>query len=444
MRSGAVGAKLGILMTMTPSTPPGVPTPTPTPTPSAVPAPVPELRRDPAGKAIAGVASGLALHLGLPAGWVRVAFVLLAFLDGIGVLLYAVLWLLVPSGQRDEATGLQAATRRGMRPPPRPPVVDAGIIFSIGAMVVGIFWVLVTSGLWVPTRVFWPLVLGGVGVLLVWLQVDRSAEPATGASRAGLWARLTAGPGPASILRLVGGLLLVGVGISWILATQVGMAQLPQVLGAASLLLAGLLVVAAPWLYRTRRRLRSVEQDRMRAEARADMAAHLHDSVLQTLALIQRQSTDPAQVALLARRQERELRTWLYGDTAESSTLRTALEEIRSDTEQNFPIVVEVVCVGDADIDESMNALVQATREAVTNAAKHSGADRVDVFAEASPEAVEIFVRDRGRGFDPEIVSPDRMGVKESIRARMERHGGSARLRTAPGAGTEVTLEMSR
>ena len=407
------------------------------------PAPVPELRRDTAGKAIAGVASGLANHLGLPVKWVRVGFIALAFLDGLGVFAYAALWLLVPAAQQHRSVGLESASRQGLRPQPRAQGIDAGIVFSIGAVVVGIFWVLVTGGLWVPSRVFWPVVMGGVGVVLVWLQVDRSAEPAPSAAKAGVWGRLTTGSGPASVARLVGGLLLVGVGVSWILATQVGMGQLPQVLGAAALLLAGLLVVAAPWLYSTRRRLRFAEQDRMRAEARADMAAHLHDSVLQTLALIQRQSTDPAQVALLARRQERELRTWLYGEVSEASTLRAALEEIRGDTETNFPIVVEVVCVGDTAVTEPLQALVQASREAVTNAAKHSGVDRVDVFAEVTPEGVEVFIRDRGKGFELDSVRPDRMGVRESIRARMERHGGTARIRTAPGEGTEVTLEMS-
>ncbi|MDO5736177.1 MAG: PspC domain-containing protein [Propionibacteriaceae bacterium] len=408
------------------------------------PASVPELRRDTSGKAIAGVASGLASHLGLPVRWVRVAFIVLAFLDGLGVLAYAALWLLVPAAEQQQARGLESASRQGFRPQQRTPGVDAGVVFSIGAVVVGILWVLVTGGLWLPSRVFWPVVLGGVGVVLVWLQVDRSAEPATMTTTSGWWARLTAGSGPASVARLVGGLLLVGIGVSWILATQVGMGQLPQVLGAAALLLAGLLVVAAPWLYRTRRRLRFVEQDRMRAEARADMAAHLHDSVLQTLALIQRSSTDPAQVSLLARRQERELRTWLYGSSSETSTLSAALEEIRGDTEENFPVAVEVVCVGDTDVTESLQALVQASREAVTNAAKHSGADRIDVFAEVAAEKVELFVRDRGKGFDPDLVRPDRMGVRDSIRARMERHGGSARIRTAPGEGTEVMLEMSR
>lgn len=407
-------------------------------------APAPELRRDPAGKAIAGVASGLAAHLGMPVGWLRIAFVALVFLDGLGVLLYAVLWLMVPAGPREEAAGLEAAKRQGLRPQQRVAGVDAGIIFSIGALVVGIFWVVVTGGVWVPSRVFWPLVLGGVGVVLVWLQVDGSAESGPRVADASIWRRLTTGSGPASVLRLVGGLVLVGVGVSWILATQVGMAQLPQVLGAAALLLAGLIVVAAPSLYRTRRRLRAAEQERMRAETRADMAAHLHDSVLQTLALIQRQNTDATQVALLARRQERELRTWLYGEVPAASTLRAALEDIRSDTEANFPIVVEVVCVGDSDVDEPLNAMVQAAREAVTNAAKHSNADRVDVFVEVEADVVEMFIRDRGDGFEPALVAPDRMGVRQSIRARMERHGGSVRIRTAPGEGTEVTLEMNR
>ena len=404
----------------------------------------PELRRDPAGKAIAGVASGLAAHLGMPVGWLRVAFVALAFLDGLGVLLYAALWLMVPGGPLEEPAGLEAAKRQGLRPQQRSAGVDVGIIFSIGALVVGIFWVVVTGGVWVPSRVFWPIVLGGVGVVLVWLQVDGSAESGPRVAGAGLWRRLTAGSGPASVLRLVGGLVLVGVGVSWILATQVGMAQLPQVLGAAALLLAGLVLVAAPWLYRTRRRLRSAEQERMRAESRADVAAHLHDSVLQTLALIQRQNTDATQVALLARRQERELRTWLYGNAPAASTLRAALEDIRGDTETNFPIVVEVVCVGDTELDEPLTAMVQAAREAIVNAAKHSGADRVDVYAEVDDDEVEMFIRDRGQGFDPELVPPDRMGVRQSIRARMDRHAGSVRIRTAPGQGTEVTLEMSR
>jgi signal transduction histidine kinase len=172
------------------------------------------------------------------------------------------------------------------------------------------------------------------------------------------------------------------------------------------------------------------------------MAAHLHDSVLQTLALIQRQADDPAAVAQLARKQERELRTWLYGETARAASLRSALREIVVDVEGRFPVDVELVCVGDADVDSRVEALVRAVGEAVTNAAKHSGAPRIDVYAEAEEGHVEVFVRDRGKGFDPDVVPPGRMGVRESIMARMERHGGTASIRSEPGHGTEVRVEI--
>src|SRR5690606_15103924 len=128
----------------------------------------------------------------------------------------------------------------------------------------------------------------------------------------------------------------------------------------------------------------------------------------------------------------------------QSQTLKGALDLIRTDAEANFPIAVEVVCVGDLDLDDTTQPLVQAVREAVTNAGKHSGADRVDVFAEVEADRIEVFVRDRGVGFDESTVRPDRMGVRESIHARMARSGGSARIRTAPGEGTEVRLEMNR
>jgi signal transduction histidine kinase len=174
------------------------------------------------------------------------------------------------------------------------------------------------------------------------------------------------------------------------------------------------------------------------------MAAHLHDSVLQTLALIQRQADDPKAVQQLARRQERELRTWLYGEEAQTETLKVALMAAAAEVEDEWAVPVEVVMVGDCDTSDALQALVRATREAMVNAAKHSGADKVDVYAEVDEERVEVFIRDRGKGFDVAAVADDRMGVKGSIINRMARHGGTATLRSEPGYGTEVRLEIKR
>ena len=399
----------------------------------------PQLQRDLSQKAIAGVASGIAAHLRLPVVWFRAAFVLLAFFNGLGMFLYGVLWALVPAGEREEAPGLAGATRASMRPQRIDGRIDAGMLFSAGALIAGVLWGMIPGDDTDAGRgmsLFWPLLLAGVGVVLIWFQADggglRTRSPG---KRAGTIA---------SVVRLVGGLILVGSGTSWLLASQFGWDGLQTVVAAAVALLAGVAVVMAPWLLRIWSRVRTADRERLRAEARADMAAHLHDSVLQTLALIQRQADDPVLVASLARRQERELRTWLYGEETRTQTLKGALEQMRIDVEERFPIAVEVICVSDMDLDEASTALVQAAGEAVTNAAKHSGAPRVDVFAEVEPERVEVFVRDRGCGFDESTIRPDRRGVKESIMARMERHGGTARIRTAPGEGTEVRLELIR
>jgi len=211
-----------------------------------------------------------------------------------------------------------------------------------------------------------------------------------------------------------------------------------------TLALAGLAVVLAPWLHRSRNALNQARAEKVRADARADMAAHLHDSVLQTLALIQRHADDPKAVQQLARRQERELRNWLYGDEAENTTFKAALVAAGTEVEDERGIPVEIVVVGDCETSDAVQALVRAAREAMVNAAKHSGADKIDVYAEVDDDTVEIFVRDRGAGFDLDAVGEDRMGVKGSIINRMERHGGAATVRSRPGNGTEVRLEIPR
>ena len=405
------------------------------------PARVP-LRRSTQGRMFAGVASALARHLNLSAGVVRLAFVIASVFSGVGVLAYGALWVLIPRevSSETDAPGLEAASRRGMRPT-RVTLVkpDGGVLIPGGLLLVGLMWLVVTGGA-VPSGIFWPAVIGGAGVIVIWLQVDEGTSAS--ATSGSLWKRITRGGGAMSVLRLVGGTVLVVTGISLILATQIGVSQLPVVFGASAFLIAGLLVVAAPWLYQQRARIRRADADKLRAEARADMAAHLHDSVMQTLALIQRQADDGATVAALARRQERELRTWLYGETTRAASLRSALREVAADVESRFGVDVEMVCVGDAQVDDALQALIQATGEAITNAAKHSGAERIDVYAEAEEGHVEVFVRDRGSGFDPSAVPPERMGVRESISARMERHGGRATIRSEPGSGTEVRLEI--
>jgi len=191
--------------------------------------------------------------------------------------------------------------------------------------------------------------------------------------------------------------------------------------------------------------LTTERSERIRSEERAEMAAHLHDSVLQTLALIQKRSAEPAEVGSLARSQERELRNWLYGAALlDADSLGGALEEVCADVEDRLHISVELVTVGDCPLDDHVLALVAATREAVTNAAKFSGVDKVSVYAELHGEEVQVFVRDRGVGFDQEAVDDDRRGVRESIVGRMQRHGGDAIIRSSPATGTEIELRVTR
>ncbi len=214
-------------------------------------------------------------------------------------------------------------------------------------------------------------------------------------------------------------------------------------------MIAGIVVLLGPWWLRIARDLVLERQARVRAEERADIAARIHDSVLQTLALIQRRADDPHKVVQLARMQERELRSWLFEGRAPHQadadmTLAAGVRQIQQDVEASYGVPVEAVTVGDCQLDESLDALLAAAREATVNAAKWSGADAVSLFAEVEPAEVSVVVRDRGRGFDPEAVPADRKGLAESVHGRMARRGGTAAVSTAPGEGTKVTLTMPR
>jgi signal transduction histidine kinase len=200
-------------------------------------------------------------------------------------------------------------------------------------------------------------------------------------------------------------------------------------------------IILAPWWLRLVRGLAAERAERIRSQERAEVAAHLHDSVLQTLALVQRRADDPREVAALARRQERELRAWL-NESRPTGTFAAALDAAASEVEGDHHVPIEVVTVGDAPLDDRTAALVAAVREALVNASKFAGPEPIAVYAEVEDGRFEVFVRDRGPGFDPEAVPADRRGVRDSIVGRMERHGGTATVHSRPGQGTEVELVL--
>jgi signal transduction histidine kinase len=248
------------------------------------------------------------------------------------------------------------------------------------------------------------------------------------------------------LAQVVVGALLVAAGAAFFLTADDGLgARRAMVAGAA--VCAGLALVAGPWWWRLSHDLAEERQERIRSQERDEVAAHIHDSVLQTLALIQRNCDDPKTVATLARQQERELRGWLYGSATPADAeegLAAALLRVSDDVEDLHGVKVETVQVGDCPLDERLRALVASSREALANAARHSGAKEVSAFLEVEPHQVTVFVRDRGCGFDPENVPADRRGISESIIGRMNRHGGKAAVRSQPDEGTEVELVMPR
>ncbi|MCW2941702.1 MAG: putative signal transduction histidine kinase [Actinomycetia bacterium] len=383
------------------------------------------------GRLVAGVCAGLAQHLGLEVVIVRLAFVLTIVADGIGLAAYLAFWVLVP--QRYEP-------HRGR---------DWIQVLSYGALTVGAS--LLTASADAAQAALWPVVVVGLGGAILWQQASGDQRQR--------WMRTTAHPLRRMWRRSLLGALLVIVGIGTFVAQRVQADQVRQVFIATAVILTGVAVIATPWLLRLWQDLDTERRERVRSEERAELAAHVHDSVLHTLTLIQRNAHDPREVARLARSQERELRTWLYAPRADPDEMfAAAVQKIAGEVEDHHGVPVEVVCVGDCALSEPRGdsgdrmaggdmrlvAVLQAAREAMVNAAKYSGAGSVSVYAEVEGDSVEIFVRDRGKGFDIDAIPTDRMGVRGSIIGRMERNGGTATIRTAPGEGTEVRLEFKR
>ena len=428
---------------------------TPAAAPSTSPVPVaeqdqqrqrPRAHRVAEGAWVGGVCTGLAEHLGWPVMVLRIGFVVLALVQFVGLVVYAVLWLALPAAPATEnAPGLASHDRTNLRTQHPRRAGDRGAVAALGLLAIGLLWLVQASGMGLSAQIFWPIAFAGAGVALVWRTADNSDARWRDEFSGPVWLRPFVARGRMlTIARTILGLGLMGAAVGMVIASQAGLAELPRVLAMTALALAGTALVVAPWIYRSRQALQQAREEKVRADARADMAAHLHDSVLQTLALIQKQSDDPRRVATLARKQERELRTYLYGDAIREETLGAALSAAAADVDDEWGIPVEVVCVGDCPLTEDLAAMIRAAREAILNAAKHSGAPRVDVYAEVSDDLVETFVRDRGKGFDMADIGDDRMGVKGSIIRRMQRHGGTARIRSSADDGTEVRLEMSR
>lgn len=230
--------------------------------------------------------------------------------------------------------------------------------------------------------------------------------------------------------------------IAFPLWAGIGFNGLLVLAGSASIVLA----VSAPWWLRLVRERDSERQARVRSDERAEVAAHLHDSVLQTLSLIQRNADDPQTMLTLARRQERELRNWLDPDRASrvGESIRGRLDQLATDVEELHGVPVEVVTAGDCLVEEGISAALDATREATVNAAKHSGAEQIDIYAEVSDTLVEFFIRDAGCGFVRDQINGDRRGLKESILGRMERAGGTAVVSSDLGEGTEIEISIAR
>ncbi len=372
--------------------------------------------RSESDRVIAGVCGGIGARLGIDATIVRIAFVALA-LAWVGVPLYLLGWILLPPGAEAQraaaAPSARTTTRRAA---------------GMALIVLGAVLMVRHSGVALPDAVIWPALCVALGLgIVVW-----KAQPGTSIGRA-------------AAARIAAGTLLLALGIGVTAAANLSLSAVLDGLLSGGLVVGGLALILGPWMAVLLRDRREERLQRIRADERAEMAAHLHDSVLQTLALMQR-ADDPARMAALARRQERELRGWLYGGGPEpnQATVRAAVEHLAGVVEDRHGVVIDVVAVGDAPLGPDMESLVAAAGEAMTNAARWSGCSTVSVFVESAPEGVEVFVRDRGAGFDPAAVDGDSRGIRDSIRGRLDRVGGSCDISSSKGHGTEVRLHLAR
>ena len=387
---------------------------------------------------LAGICGGLAQRTGIDVTLLRIGFVALGLMSGFPVLIYAAMWLVVPLDKETTNIFSRAVNdRRGLRLfiAVIPVVVVAQIVISL--LHIGFIGI-----------IGWPVFLAAGLTILIWRNASEPERVWINDDVAPMLSLGTERQGRAKLMLRAGAGVLLGAGGIVVLIIGHTTAAALRPIGGALLIIAAIVVIFGPWWVSLVRDLMSERQARALAEERAQMAAHVHDSVLQTLALIQRSSDDPRQVVRLARGQERELRAWLFegrppgtiGD--EATTLSEGVGLLQRQVEDDHGVTVQVVMVGECALTDGLRALLDAAREATVNAAKWSGAPQVSLYAEVERDVVMLFVRDRGRGFDPDRVPSDRQGIAQSIRARMARYGGTVAIRSSSGEGTEVELSM--
>jgi len=398
------------------------------------------MRRSSAGRVLAGNCGGLSQATGIDVTILRIGFVLIGLASGIPVLVYALAWLIIPlDGESTNIFSRAINDRRGIR-----------LVIAVVPIVIVTQIVVSALHLGFLGFISWPVFLAlGLIILIwrnasdaerVWMNDDLVPMLSIGSEGGRHWKL---------VLRVGAGALLGAGGIVVLILGHPSTAALRS-LGGAMLVIAAIVVIFGPWWLSLARDLMAEREARALAEERSQMAAHVHDSVLQTLALIQRSSDDPQQVVRLARSQERELRAWLFegkapGMISEDATmLAEGVGLLQRHIEADHGITVQVVLVGDCELTDGLRALLDAAREATVNAAKWSGAPQVSLYAEVEPHAVMLYVRDRGRGFDPGSIPHDRQGIEQSIKARMARYGGAVVIRSSPGEGTDVELSMPR
>ena len=387
---------------------------------------------------VAGVAAGVAHHFGWSVRAVRVAWACAAVF-GIGIAVYTIALVVLPGS--DDSTPIASTFKpRGW--------IDVVALIAVAAGLGTLITQIANS--WATLLVVAVAVATlGLAFLLAWPQTNdhqRIILPA--------WlprsVRLTVGQlrqRQGLLTRAVVGGVLTVVGAGLLLSGTSSLRQLRDGLLGLSIMMLGVLLIVGPVLGRLGVELIGERRERIRTEERAEMGAHLHDSVLQTLALMQRRANDPREIVRLARKQERELRSWLGSGQIKPDPLRSFATEINgtaAELEELHGVPIDVVTVRDCAVDDPLRAMLLASREAIQNAQRHANAPTVSVFCEVSDTDVAVFVRDRGIGFDRAAVAADRSGVAESIEGRMRRNGGRCEIRTTIGNGTEVELTMSR